>query len=279
YISSKYLTKDKAGLPAPNNINTGSVKLTTTDLNLRKGPGLSYDVMTTLSEGTKVTLTGKTSRGFAEITFGGAKGWVSTQYLASSTGLPKVTGTRVATADLLIRTTSDADFGIITEVKKGTKLKVTGATQNGKAQIIYGDAVRWVTAKYLSNVNASQPKVPTLPKVVGTRYATTELMIRSSSSDSFKDLGDVEKGTKLKITGVVKNGRAQIIYDNAVRWVTAKYLSKTKPKADKPGGGSGSGPSLDSDDLAVEKGLQGNSIKVHRAILEKFPQIKTFYGV
>lgn len=279
YISSKYLEKE-SDLPAPGSINTGSVKITTTDLNVRKGPGLSYDRVTTLPEGMKVTLTGKTSRGFAEVALSHGKGWVSTQYLASSNGLPKITGTRTATADLLIRTTSDADFGIITEVKKGTKLKVTGATQNGRAQIVYGDAVRWVTAKYLSNTKVNTPVVPKLPKVVGTRYATTELMIRSSSSDTFKDLGDVPKGTELKITGVTKSGRAQIIYDNAVRWVTAKYLSKSKPKADDSGNsGNDDGPSMDSGDYADEKGLQSNTIKVHRAILEKFPQIKTFYGV
>ncbi|GAB3764463.1 SH3 domain-containing protein [Microlunatus parietis] len=282
YISSKYLEKE-SDLPAPGDINTGSVKITTTDLNVRKGPGLSYDRITTLPEGMKVTLTGKTSRGFAEVTLSQGKGWVSTQYLASSNGLPKITGTRTATADLLIRTTSDDDFGIITEVKKGTKLKITGATQNGRAQIIYGDAVRWVTAKYLSNTKVNTPVVPELPKVVGTRYATTELMIRSSSSDNFKDLGDVPKGTKLKITGVIKDGRAQIIYDNAVRWVTAKYLSTSKPKSDDADdaddSGNDDGPSLDAGDYAVERGLQANSIKVHRAILEKFPQVKTFYGV
>jgi uncharacterized protein YgiM (DUF1202 family) len=225
----------------------------------------------------KVTLTGKVSRGFAEVAVSGGKGWVSTQYLASSNGLPKITGTRTATADLLIRTTADADFAIITEIKKGAKVQVTGATKNGRAQIIYGNAVRWVTAKYLSNTKANEPKVPQLPKVAGTRYATTELMIRSSSSDDFKDLGDVPKGTKLKITGVTKSGRAQIIYDNAVRWVTAKYLSKTKPKSG--GSGGGGGPSLDAGDHAVEKGLQNHAIKVHRAILTEFPQIKTFYGV
>ena len=279
YISSKYLTKDK-DLPAPGDINTGSVKITTTDLNVRKGPGLSYDRTTTLPEGIKITLTGKVSRGFAEVSVGDGEGWVSTQYLASSNGLPKATGTRTATADLLIRTTADADFGIITEVKKGAKLQVTGATKNGRAQIVYGNAVRWVTAKYLSNTKVNAPSVPKLPKITGSRYATTELMIRSSSADNFKDLGDVAKGTKLKITGVIKSGRAQVVYDNAVRWVTAKYLSKSKPKADSGGGSSGNdGPSMDSGDDAAEKGLQNNTIKVHRAILEHFPQVKTFYGI
>ena len=43
------------------------VKVTTTDVNLRKGPGLSYAVITVLPDGTRVTMTGKTSRGYAEV--------------------------------------------------------------------------------------------------------------------------------------------------------------------------------------------------------------------
>ena len=46
------------------------VKVTTTDLNLRKGPGLSYEVIRVLRDGTRVTTTGKTSRGFAEVVNG-----------------------------------------------------------------------------------------------------------------------------------------------------------------------------------------------------------------
>ena len=64
-------------------------------------------------------------------------------------------------------------------------------------------------------------------------------------------------GTKLSITGVVKNGRAQIVYNNAARWVTAKYLSTTKPSMPVISGGT----------YAVEKGLKPNAIKVHRAAL------------
>lgn len=265
YVASKYLTKESK-LSAPSSIRPGTVKITTTALNLRTGPGHSYKVIKVLKEGARVTMTGKAARGWAQLVNGKSTGWSSTQYLASSTtGKPAIIGTRVATADLDIRTTSGADSRTVAEVKKGTALSVTGAIQNGRAQIIYKGAIRWVTARYLKNLASNLPSPPKLPKITGTRYATATLNIRSTYTDKYGLITEVPRGAKLKITGVVKNGRMQIIFDKAVRWVTAKYLSKSVPRG------------MPASWRAVERGLKPNAIKVHRATRAKFPQIATFY--
>ncbi|HEY6687935.1 MAG TPA: SH3 domain-containing protein, partial [Propionibacteriaceae bacterium] len=220
YVASRYLSKGK-DLPVPKKIGAGTVKITTTALNLRTGPGLSYRVIKVLKGGTKVTLTGSTARGWAQLANGKSTGWSSMQYLTSSTtGRPAIIGKRVATADLDIRTTSGANAKTVAEVKKGTALSVTGAIQNGRAQIIYKGAIRWVTAKYLTNLKSNLPAPPKLPKITGTRYATATLNIRSTYADKYKLISEVPRGTKLSITGVVKNGRMQIIFEKAVRWVT-----------------------------------------------------------
>jgi uncharacterized protein YgiM (DUF1202 family) len=266
YVASKYLSKGKE-LPSPKRIGAGTVKITTTALNLRTGPGLSYRVIKVLNEGTKVTLTGKTARGWTQLVNGKSTGWSSMQYLAgSTTGRPAIIGKRVATADLDIRATSGADARIVAEVKKGTALSVTGATQNARAQIIYKGAIRWVTAKYLANLTSTQPAPPKLPKITGIRYATVALSIRSTYTNKPRLIAEVPRGSELSNTGVVKNGRMQIIFDKAIRWVTAKYLSKSARSAAPPSW------------RAVERGLQPNAIKVHRAVRAKFPQITTYYG-
>jgi uncharacterized protein YgiM (DUF1202 family) len=265
YVASKYLGKGK-DLPTPKKIGAGTVKITTTALNLRTGPGLSYRVIKVLKGGTKVTLTGKTARGWAQLINGKSTGWSSMQYLASSTtGRPPIIGKRVATADLDIRTTSGPNAKTVGEAKKGTALSVTGAIQNGRAQIIYQGAIRWVTAKYLTNLKSNLPAPPKLPKITGKRYATATLNIRSTYADKYKLITEVPRGTKLNITGVVKNGRMQIIFEKAVRWVTAKYLSKSAPSSIPPSW------------RVVERGLKPNAIKVHRAARAKFPQITTYY--
>jgi uncharacterized protein YgiM (DUF1202 family) len=267
YVASAYLTEGK-DLPPPLRIGPGTVKVTTTALNLRTGPGLSYRVIKVLKGGARVTMTGKTARGWAQLVNGRSTGWSSMQYLVSSMyGRPAIIGKRVATADLDIRTTSGTDSRTVTEVKKGTALSVTGAIQNGRAQIIYKGAIRWVTAQYLTKLTSNLPSPPRLPKIIGTRYATATLDIRSTYADNYRLITEVPRGTELKITGVVKNGRMQIIFDKAVRWVTAKYLSTSAPS------------SIPSSWLAVERGLQPNAIKVHRAMRARFPQITVYGGV
>jgi len=260
YVSSQYL---KGGATLPGG-TTAQTRVTTTDVNLRRGPGLSYGKIKVLPKNTTVTLTGKAARGYTEVTHGSSTGWIATQYLRQPSGLPPVTGTRVATADLLIRTTSGADYKVVGEIAQGRTVSITGTTQNGRAQIIYANAIRWVTAKYLSTPVSTGPVAPGLPKVTGTRYATTTLIIRSTPDANFQSVTEVGIGTALSITGVVTNARMQIVYDNAVRWVTAQYLSTTEPATPA---------------YPVEKGLKPNAIKVHRAVRATFPQITSIGGV
>ena len=267
WVASQYLTRG-SDLPPPSQVDAGAVKVATTALNLRTGPGLTYRVIRVLAEGTRVTTTGKTARGFAEVLNGPSRGWAATQYLASSrTGLPAVIGVRVATADLDIRTSSGPDARTVAEVSKGSRLSVTGATQNGRAQIVFRAAVRWVTARYLANPTVAQPAPPTLPRITGTRYATTTLNVRSTYADRYTLIAEVPRGTALKITGVVRNGRMQIVYANAVRWVTARYLSTTRPTG------------IPTSWQTVERGLQPNAVRVHRAARSRFPSITTYYGM
>ncbi len=284
YVSGKYLSTGTTALPsAPTTIYTSGTKITTAALNVRSSASLAASIVGYVSKGHRVTLTGKASRGFAEILYGGSREWVSAQYLTNAGGdLPKITGSRTATDDLILRSTSGSDFRSLGEVKKGTKLSVTGTIQNGRAQIVYRQAVRWVTARYLTNSAVSLPAAPGLPRVVATRYATTALNIRSNPSSRYTLIGEVPRGTKLAITGARSSGRAQIIYRGAVRWVTAQYLSATRASGSS-GSSSGStgsgGTGSSSVSYAVERGLKPNAIKVHRATLAAFPAIRTYYGV
>ena len=267
HVSAQYLRQAAAPAVSTPAVRAGSVRATTTTVNVRRGAGTSYAVLKVLATRSRVTMTGRSSGGFAEIVLGSRQGWVSTTYLKAASGLPAVVGTRVATAALDIRSTAADRYTRIAEVKKGAKLEITGVVTNGRAQVIHAGAARWVTAKYLATPAATQPSLPGLPRVTGTRYATTTLDIRSTSADKYAAVAEVPRGTALSITGRVVDGRMQIIWNKAARWVTAQYLSTSRPKVDDGAGAS------------VERGLKPNAIKVHRAARVAFPQITTYYGV
>lgn len=86
-MASRYLTRLGSPLPAtPKRISTGGTKVATEDLNLRSGPSSSRSVVGTLRAGSRITLTGKLSGGFAETRYAGHLRWVSVTYLASVVG-------------------------------------------------------------------------------------------------------------------------------------------------------------------------------------------------
>ena len=87
YVSSKYLssTKPSTGSSSSNEStsNSTSTMYTTDRLNLRKGAGTSYSVITTLDKGVAVTVH-SSSNGWSKVSVNGMTGYVSSSYLSST---------------------------------------------------------------------------------------------------------------------------------------------------------------------------------------------------
>ncbi|MGO1972045.1 MAG: SH3 domain-containing protein [Propionibacteriaceae bacterium] len=308
YVATKHVTTKGASrsIPAKDVAVKGKSGVwTKAGVNVRSGPSHSYRVVATMARGTKILATGTARYGYTQVSYGGRSQWVNTAYLTTKDPgakksapksskpksskpkaskpktskpkssapkastpkkVPKVTGTRYATTALMVRTNSSNNFTNLGDVPRGTKLSITGKVQNGRMQIVHKGAARWVTAQYLSSSKGSSASSST-PKVTGTRYATTALMVRTTSGSNFKNLGDVARGTKLSITGKIQNGRMQIVHKGKARWVTAQYLSSSKP-------GSSSGNSK-----GVSSGLTPTSKRLLSSLQANFPAVKTYYGV
>ena len=87
YLSSDYLssTKPSTGSSSSNEStsNSTSTMYTTDRLNLRKGAGTSYSVITTLDKGIAVTVH-SSSNGWSKVSVNGMTGYVSSSYLSST---------------------------------------------------------------------------------------------------------------------------------------------------------------------------------------------------
>ena len=87
YVSSDYLssTKPSTGSSSSNEStsNSTSTMYTTERLNLRKGAGTSYSVITTLDKGIAVTVH-SSSNGWSKVSVNGMTGYVSSSYLSST---------------------------------------------------------------------------------------------------------------------------------------------------------------------------------------------------
>lgn len=152
--------KPKAGKPktqAPKGTSSAETKA---NLNLHSGVGTKHKVLLTIPKGKKISLTGKTSKGWYQVKYASKTGWVSGTYLGSFSGSkpktqtspskPKSSAkTKKTTANLNLRTKAGTGNKILLTIPKGKKVSLTGKTSKGWYQVKYSSKTGWVSGKYL----------------------------------------------------------------------------------------------------------------------------------
>ncbi|MGV1003907.1 MAG: SH3 domain-containing protein [Candidatus Nanopelagicales bacterium] len=120
--------------------------------------------------------------------------------------------------------------------------------------------------------------------VVGTRYATVALNVRTAADSDANVVTVLDTGDKVKITDENEGNWQQIVADGKVRWVNDDYLARSQPAADSSSSGSYSGGisgipcPAGSGGSGVEGGIGSNATRVHRAVCARFPQITEYGG-
>ncbi len=105
------------------------------------------------------------------------------------------------------------------------------------------------------------------------QWTTDDLNIWNQPGDRAKQLGEIEAGKKVVVTGREMWGRTEIVLKGESRWVTDGYLSDDKPVA------AAAGLSMDPcPDGSVESGLTDGAVYVYRSVCHAFPQITSYGG-
>ena len=285
YVSADYLTgaastsvsSSPPSTPSPTATPSPSTPKGTVyaleSVHVRIGPSLADRVVGVLIKGRSATATGVVTGSWTQVTFDGATRWISSGYLGmgaptapSVQGAYTVAGHARTTTPLMIRTAAGSSFVSLGDLVTGTIVDLTGKKAAGVSQIVYQGVLRWVNSTFLVPVSTTaQPTAPPQPTTVGTRYATVALDIRATPAYTTTVITELPTGTAVKITGTVSGDYAQVVWDGAARWVTAKYLSTTQTL--NTGGSVG----LDN--------LTGNGKAIVTTVRAHFPQITTMYGV
>ena len=119
-----------------------------------------------------------------------------------------------------------------------------------------------------------EPAAEPEPEIVGTRYTTVDLNVRTKPDADAKVVAVLDTADKVKITDVKEGEFRQVVYKDELRWVRAEFLSKTKPDP-KPAGPSSAACASGS---GVEGGLASTTIAVHRAVCNAFPSVSSYGG-
>lgn len=301
YVFSKYLTGSDSNGGVVGG-DTKGIATTTANLNIRTGAGTSHRSVTVVRKGTKLELTGRTSGDWKQVIWRGTARWAHGRYLTTTssgggttTPTPKTKVSMQTTANLNIRTGASTSYSRVATAPRGSILQATGTTRNGFHQVVWQGNLRWASSQYLrqvpSDTSSPTPGSGDLPKTT-TRWATTALNIWHASTGSSYN-GEFPKGSALAVTGVILNGRAQIVHNGAIRWVTARYTTTTDPKA-KPDPIAPISGSWDLTSPPITGGPRGADLnkgyssgmertnpyiqRISADAWQRFPEIKTHYG-
>ncbi len=230
-----------------------------TYVNLRSGPGTSYDAIARLHNGDIVKLL-DLSGTWSHVSYNGQEGYVSSSLLTSvetatavPSGQPTVTPTPTPTAtseagraavvncsgSLNVRSAPSTSASKVDTLKRGDNITVLSET-NGWAKIKYKDGVAYVNASYIRYVDAptdAPTDVPSAaPSDAPTARPTDEPGGQAPSDTATLVCGGAMNIRQLPTTessslGIVRNGATVIVHSigNGVQgdWANITYEGKT----------------------------------------------------
>lgn len=205
-----------------------------TDVNMRAGAGMSYDVVGVVPEGATVTATG-TSGSWVAVTYDGRSGYVYGSYLSpkagSETGATtdgSSAGTARTTADLNVRTGPGTGYQVVDVLLEGAAVETTGTTSGNWTQILHQGERRWVSSSYLTTGGTSGSGTSGSGTDATTRgqvRATADLNLRAEGYYGATIVGVLPADSIVDVTGETTASYTQVVYQGTTAWVASSYLS------------------------------------------------------
>ena len=225
-----------------------------TYVNLRSGPGTSYDTLAQLHNGDLVKLL-DVNGSWSHVMYGDMEGYVSSSLLtsvvtatAAPSGAPTATPDPEATPTapaarqaevncngvLNVRQSASTGSRILGTLRPGDRVTVVSES-NGWAQIEYGSGTAYVSAQYIRYIDtpiatpkptstpAATPQATEQPARQASVNCSSSLNVRQSASTSSRIVGTLKPGDRVMVLSE-SNGWAQIEYGSGTAYVSAQYL-------------------------------------------------------
>ena len=224
--------------------------MATSSVNVRRGPGASFEAFAALKEGGKVAITDVKVDGWQQVKIDDKAGFVSAKYLDA------VPAAKPSPSP------SKAKPSATPSTKKPSSAPTSKETTPAPAPL------------------------PDLGKVAGDRWATSAVNVRQGPGTSYKVIAGLSVGQKVQITDVKIDGWQQIRRDGKAAYVSAKYLSSEAPatRAPSPAPSTPAPSNPTSDECSntsarsIASGLTSKTRNAMYAVCAQFPSIKTYGG-
>ncbi|MFT8317804.1 MAG: SH3 domain-containing protein [Sporolactobacillus sp.] len=223
----------------------------TANLNVREQPDTSSARIATLKKGDSfqvVGVEGRSAKGnWLKINYQNKTAYVDGYYVGKKTAAKETTqavqnvsayqGT--TTENLNVRFLPASKGTILTTLKKGSTVTVTGKTADGWLQINYKSGSAYVSEKYIQTV--SQTKVSADVTAAATKAVnyggttTANLNVRKGASTSNSIITTLKKGSAVSVVGT-SGSWLKIKIGGSYGWVSAQYVSKKAATASSSAG-------------------------------------------
>ncbi len=153
---------------------SGETVYSTTDVNVRTGPGTKHGIIGVLHRGNSVVRTESGSNGWSKVIFDGSEGYVRSRYLSAArngaahredehqgpsfdeaeVAFEPVSQTVYALTDVNVRTGPGTQYESLGSCAFGEALNRTGIGANGWSRVIYKGETAYIHGKYLADSRA-----------------------------------------------------------------------------------------------------------------------------
>lgn len=244
-ISSKKMKFAVTTAAAAAVVTTGALAAnvtSTTNVNVRSGPGNSYSVLTVMKSGTTTSKLGA-SGNWTKVTVNGKTGYVYNKYLSNTGATSSVQPTAPSTSTsktvyvtasvLNVRSGAGTSHSVIGSLTKGKAANVVGTSGNWY-KIKYGSGYGYISASYTSSKAPSGSTTNTPPTTSSsnakTYYSTTTLNVRSGPGTSYASKGVLSRGQAVSVVDS-SSYWYKIKYGSGYGYVGSKYLTSSKPSS------------------------------------------------
>lgn len=252
----------------PNGTSNGGYGSSTSDFNakttagvrLRKGPGLSYDTMTVLPEGTAVQVTStKNPEWYAVTTGSGQKGYVFSAYLKVTGEVPEdaedstdpdetpaASGEAArTTTGVHLRSGKGTSYRSLGVIAAGTAITVTdksdsawyGVTVNGKTGYMYSEYIKLDGSS--SNTDSSSGNTGAAAENLAAK-TTADVHLRSGRGTNYSSKGVIDYGTTITVTDTSDSAWYGVTVNGMSGYMFSQYVQLT-------GGSGGLGSTANTD--------------------------------
>jgi len=226
---------------------TANNATSTSDVNLRSGPGPDYSIVTEMPAGTAMTVTGGEQEGYVPVEVDGQYGWVGAEWVergaVSLQQTAEAPGTATVISQVELRSDPSSQGSVLSTIPTVATVELTGEAQDGYLGVTFDGQQGWADAAYLqvaeksasaTTLQTAQPETTeqasvqqaqtAAPTIGGQATAAVNVNLRSQPSATAPVLTIVPAGGLVALTGSQANGYLNVRYNGQAGWIDDQYL-------------------------------------------------------